>query len=349
MGVRMELNDILSQSWLRRGLLACALLPLAGLFSLLVTVRRALYRLGWLRVERLPVPVVVVGNIIVGGSGKTPLTLWLAQQLQARGRRPGIVSRGHGSLGRSGPVREVRTDSDALQVGDEPLLLRRRSGLPLFVGRDRVAAARAMLAAHPECDLILSDDGLQHYRLGRDVEIAVLDARGQMNGWPLPAGPLREPLARLRRVDALVLNGTATAPVETLPVFHMRLVGAAFYALADHTRSCEAAALGNLRLAAVAGIGVPQGFFEHLSGLGLKFTAHAFPDHHRYTAADLSAIAADVLLMTEKDAVKCAGLTHRPVWVLPVSAQVEPARSGLDLAAHVERCILEKPHGRPPA
>lgn len=344
----MELNGILQQSWRRRGMLASALLPLAGLFWLLAALRRTLYRLGWLRVERLPVPVVVVGNITVGGSGKTPLTLWLAQLLQQRGRRPGIVSRGYVGVGvcHHGQVREVCADSDALRVGDEPLLLRRRSGLPLFVGRDRVAAARALLAAHPECDLILSDDGLQHYRLGRNVEIAVLDARGLMNGWPLPAGPLREPAVRLRRVDALVLNGTVDAPVDVAPTFHMRLVGASFYALLDRTRTCDAAALSKLHLAAVAGIGAPQRFFEHLTGLGLKFSAHAFPDHHSYTAADLSAITADALLMTEKDAVKCVGLTPRPVWVLPVSAQVEPAQSGIDLVALVERCILEKPHGR---
>jgi len=342
----MKLNDILQQSWQRRSMLACILLPLAGLFRLLVAVRRALYRTGCLRVEHLPVPVVVVGNITVGGSGKTPLTLWLAQQLQQRGRRPGIVSRGHGGADQSGPVCEVRADSDASQVGDEPLLLKRRSGLPLFVGRDRVAAARALLAAYPECDLILSDDGLQHYRLGRTVEIAVLDARGLMNGWPLPAGPLREPAARLRRVAALVLNGAAVAPVEVMPTFQMRLVGASFYALHEPARTCNAAALANLRLAAVAGIGVPQRFFEHLTGLGLKFSTHAFADHHVYTVADLAAIPADALLMTEKDAVKSTGLTQRPVWVLPVSAQVEAAASGVDLAAYVERCILEKPHGR---
>lgn len=342
----MELNSILQQSWQRRSMLACILLPLAGLFRLLSALRAALYRMGWLRVEYLPVPVVIVGNITVGGSGKTPLTLWLAQQLQQRRWRPGIVSRGHGGASQSGTLCEVRADSDASQVGDEPLLLRRRSGLPLFVGRDRVAAARALLAAHPECDLILSDDGLQHYRLGRNVEIAVLDARGLMNGWPLPAGPLREPAARLRSVDALVLNGTAVAPVEVMPTFQMRLAGASFYALHEPARTCDAAALVNLRLAAVAGIGVPQRFFEHLAGLGLKFSAHAFPDHHAFTAVDLAAIDADALLMTEKDAVKCAGFTHRPVWVLPVSAQVEPAASGIDLATHVERCILEKPHGR---
>lgn len=342
----MELNCILQQSWRKRGLLASTLLPLAGIFWVLVALRRALYRAGWLHIERLPVPVVIIGNIIVGGSGKTPLTLWLAQQFQKQGRRPGIVSRGHGGIRASGKVQEVSADSDVLQVGDEPLLLKRRSGLPIFVGRDRVAAAHALLGAHPECDLILSDDGLQHYRLGRNVEIAVLDNRGLLNGWPLPAGPLREPLARIKRIDALVLNDAAVTPFEDVPLFRMGLVGATFYAMHDCTRICDAKALENLSLAAVAGIGAPQRFFDHLAGLGLNFSTHAFPDHHRYTAADLSAISADAFLMTEKDAVKCAGLTDRPVWVLPVTAQVEPAQSGMDLAAHVESCIMENPHGR---
>ncbi|MEK7738399.1 MAG: tetraacyldisaccharide 4'-kinase [Pseudomonadota bacterium] len=342
----MELIGILQKAWRKRGLLAISLLPLAGIFWSLVALRRALYRSGLLHAEGLPVPVVIVGNITVGGSGKTPLTLWLAQQFQQQGRRPGIVSRGHGGISQSGQVHEVREDSDALQVGDEPLLLKRRSGLPLFVGRDRVAAANALLAAYPECDLILSDDGLQHYRLGRNVEIVVLDQRSLLNGWPLPSGPLREPLMRLKHIDALVLNDTADAPVAVIPTFHMRLIGTTFYSIHDHTRTCDAAALDSLCLAAVAGLGTPQRFFEHLTGLGLHFSRHVFPDHHRYTAADLSAITSDALLMTEKDAVKCAGLTHRPVWVLPVSAQIDPAQSGMDLAAHVERCILEKPHGR---
>ncbi len=352
----MTLSTALLNSWQRRGPLALLLLPLAMLFALLVAVRRTLYRRGWLPSERLPVPVVVIGNITAGGSGKTPLTLWLAQQLQQAGRRPGIVSRGYAAQGAGGggTVREVRDDSAALEVGDEPLLLKRRSGLPLFVGHDRVAAARALLAAHPECDLILSDDGLQHYRLARDVEIAVLDGRGLMNGWPLPAGPLREPASRLGSVDALVLNGSATPSAEYLrgkPLFGMHLGGATFYRLDEPAQTCTAAALGGLRLAAIAGIAVPQRFFNHLEALGLKFTAHAFPDHHRFTAGDLSAIGADALLMTEKDAVKCAGFSKRPVWVLPVTAQVAPLSSGVaaGLAAHVQHCIEEKLLGRPSA
>ena len=355
----MSLSDIIQQAWRTRGALTLCLLPLAGIFALLSALRRLAYRRGWLPSERLPVPVVVVGNITVGGSGKTPLTLWLAQQLQQAGRRPGIVSRGYAAQSNQRQAHEaceVHADSDALQVGDEPLLLKRRSGLPLFVGRDRVAAARALLAAYPECDLILSDDGLQHYRLARDVEIALLDGRGLMNGWPLPAGPLREPAWRLAHVDALVLNGDdAQVPVSAeatgVPAFRMRLAGTSFYRLDDPAQVCAAHDLGKLRLAAVAGIAVPQRFFAHLAGLGLTFTRHAFPDHHHFSADDFSAIDADALLITEKDAVKCTGFSQRPVWVLPVTAQVEPLSSGAaaGLAAHVQHCIEEKLLGRPSA
>ncbi|MCX7168922.1 MAG: tetraacyldisaccharide 4'-kinase [Proteobacteria bacterium] len=345
----MEPSGVLRRTWQGHGVLALLLWLPGMVFFLVAALRRALYRLGLFRSERLPVPVVVVGNITVGGSGKTPLSLWLALRLAQAGWRPGIVSRGYaGNLPR-GRVSEVFADSSAQEVGDEPLLLKRRSQQPVFVGRDRVAVAKALLAAHPECDLIISDDGLQHYRLARDVEIAVLDERGLMNGWPLPAGPLREPAGRLAGLDALVLNGETSSPVTGVPVFHMNLVGATFYALDHPDQTCSAEALSHQSIAAVAGIGSPQRFFAQLTALGLKFTGHVFADHHRYVAAELAAIEADALLMTEKDAVKCAGLTERPVWVLPIAAQVGPAASGIDLAVHVENCIRERVHGCPPA
>lgn len=306
---------------------------MAACFFALVAARRVAYRYGLLRSERLPLPVVVIGNLVAGGAGKTPLTLWLAQQLRMRGRRPGIVSRGYGRTDES--VRKVGVGATAETVGDEPLLLARRSGCPVAVGADRVAAARVLLAAHPDCDLILCDDGLQHYRLQRDVEIAILDRRGLMNGWPLPAGPLREPAGRLADIDALVLHETAYVPDRSVPRFTMRLVGQRFYRLDDPRIVCEAGALADRRLHAVAGIGEPQRFFDHLAALGLIFTAHVFPDHHRYRAADL-AFAGDALLMTEKDALKCAGLSTLPIWVLPVDAVIEP-----DLAA----LVLEKIDG----
>jgi tetraacyldisaccharide 4'-kinase len=332
----MEL--MLQRAWQRRGLLATALLPLALLFRLFSSLRRLSFRFGWSATQRLPVPVVIVGNITAGGAGKTPLCLWLVAELRRHGRHPGIVSRGYGgTCGDS--VCEVLTDASAQQVGDEPLLLRRRAGCPVFVGRDRVAAARALLKAYPDCDVIVGDDGLQHYRLARDVEVAVLDNRLLGNGWLLPAGPLREPAERLRSVDAVVLNGFARVGLPSAPGFRMQLDGALFHRLDDPRQICPADALRDLRLHACAGIGAPQRFFDQLSGLGLHFSPHAFPDHHRYVAADLVFADCDALLMTEKDAIKCVDVTlsQCPVWVLPVTASVEPGLAEL---------ILEKIDGR---
>jgi tetraacyldisaccharide 4'-kinase len=316
------------------------LFPFSLLFRILVATRRALYRTGILPSERLPVPVVVVGNITVGGSGKTPLVIHLALALHALGRRPGIVSRGY--RGDSNDVVEVFPGSDPTICGDEPLLLACRGGCPVFVGRDRSAAARALLAAHPECDLILADDGLQHYRLQRDVELAVFDQRGAMNGWCLPAGPLREPLARLAEVDAVICNGSAVPPGLTFgrPAFRLQLRAERLRRLDDSLIECAPADLAGKKLHAVAGIGAPERFFEQLQAMGLNFTAHSFADHHDYRSADL-AFGGDAILTTEKDAVKLKRLSSPlPVWVLPVTAEVSP-----DLAAFV----LEKLNGRPPA
>jgi tetraacyldisaccharide 4'-kinase len=330
----------LAAIWRRRGPTACLLLPFSLLFVVLVALRRALYRAGLLHRERLPVPVVVVGNITVGGTGKTPLVIHLALALRVLGQRPGIVSRGY--RGDTTDVAEVMPGSDPGVVGDEPLLLARRSGCPVFVGRDRTAAARALLAAYPECDVIVADDGLQHYRLVRDVEIAVFDERGVMNGWSLPAGPLREPVARLAQVDAVVLNGITVSRAPTLdrPVFVMRLLGDSFHRLDDPRLTCSAVDLVGKKLHAVAGIGTPQRFFDRLSEMGLSFAEHAFADHHSFRVEDL-ALAGDAILTTEKDAVKLAGLSLPiPVWVLPVTAEVSP-----DLAEFV----LEKLNGHPSA
>lgn len=321
-----------------RGLRVWLLYPLSLLFLVLAALRRLAYRCGLFSSRRLPVPVVVVGNITAGGAGKTPVTLYLAKALRQMGRHPGIVSRGYG--GSFEGVREVRGDDLASRVGDEPLLLKRRSGCPVFVGRDRAAAAEALLAAHAECDLILCDDGLQHYGLQRDVEIAVLDRRGVMNGLPLPAGPLREPLSRLDSVDAIVLNGLAASPWPGCPEFVMTLAGTEFIRLGKPDLKADVPALQGFRLHALAGIGEPARFFDQLRGMGLQFIAHAFPDHHAYAADDLR-IDGDAILTTEKDAVKLASLElPLPVWVLPVDAVIDP-----DLA----RLVVEKLNGRPPA
>ena len=249
-------NNGLTAIWRENGLRARLLLPFGQLFFALAALRRFAYRFGFLRSERLPVPVVVVGNIIVGGAGKTPLTLWLAQRFLTLGRKPGIISRGYGRSGAG--IQKVGAGGTAFEVGDEPLLLARRSGCPVYVGSDRAAAARALIAAHPECDLILCDDGLQHYRLQRDVEIAVIDRRCLMNGWPLPAGPLREPAERLASVNAVVLHDTDAARVHGVPTFSMRLEGARFYRLDEPQITCAAIELAGCRLHAFAGIGEPE-------------------------------------------------------------------------------------------
>lgn len=319
--------------WCSRGILAFSLLPLGAAFFLLVALRRLAYRHGWLSVERLPVPVIVVGNLVAGGAGKTPLVIWLAEHLSALGRRPGIVSRGYGRT--TEEILEVGAERTADEVGDEPLLIARRSLCPVFVGADRAAAARALLTRHPDCDVIICDDGLQHYRLARDCEILVVDRRGFLNAWPLPAGPLREPLGRLRKVDALVCHDCPPLRFPPVPRFAMRLSGSRFYRLDDPRQEADASALARLRLAAVAGIADPPRFFAYLASLGLSFSAHPFPDHHRFRAEDLD-LPAEALVMTEKDAIKCRGLSRLPVWVLPVAAEVVP-----DLA----RFVLEKIDG----
>lgn len=314
------------RSWQGRSALAWLLLPFGLAIMPLVALRRWLYGAGLLRSVRMPVPVVVVGNVTAGGSGKTPLVLWLAARLAEEGRRPGIVSRGYG--GRGHAPRPVAPEDDASEVGDEPLLLARRGLCPVWIGTDRVAAARGLLAANPACDVLIADDGLQHYRLGRDYEIVVIDELGLRNGWPMPAGPLREPVSRIAQSDALVLNGDVPGrTVAMLPArrtFTMRLVGASFHKLGAVQRTASSSDFAGRRVHAVAAIGNPQRFFDHLSALGLEFTAHPFTDHHRYRAADLCFADCDVLLMTEKDAVKCGRFADARHWYVSVEAVLEP-------------------------
>lgn len=319
----------LQHHWYRLSPLHLLLYPLSLLFRALSALRRFFYRSGILASVRLAVPVVIIGNISVGGTGKTPLTLWLAQQLLDNGWHPGIVSRGYTKDGKQRNIPyEVSIEDAADLVGDEPLLMAQRALCPVWIGRDRPAAAQALLAAHPECDIILSDDGLQHYRLQRSAEIVVVDgARRFGNGLLLPAGPLREPVSRLHKADAVVVNGGETHGGE----FAMQLAGTSFYNLLNPERVVTAAEFAKLRLHAIAGIGHPQRFFTQLERLGLNAQPHPFPDHHRYTPSDIAFNDADAILMTEKDAVKCAAFATERCWVLRVDAQVSPALTQLIL------------------
>lgn len=310
------------------------LLPLAGLFAAVTALRRAAWRHGLLRAQHPGVPVIVVGNITAGGTGKTPLILWLAAFLHSQGRRPGIVSRGYGA--RRSDVREVLPDGMPQEYGDEPCLLARRAGCPVWVGSDRAAVARALLAAHPETDVILSDDGLQHYRLARDFEIAVIDgARGLGNGWPLPAGPLREPASRLATVDAVVINGgSRNSPwPQALP---MHLNGDRFRNLLQPQQSVTAAHFSRRRVHAIAGIGNPQRFFAQLGQLGISCMPREFPDHHPYTAQDLAFADDGEIVMTEKDAVKCAPFANARHWALVIDAEPDPRLGEMILARLAE-------------
>ena len=319
----------LQNHWHRITPLHLILFPLSLVFRLLVALRRDMYRNGMLASEQLLLPVIVIGNITVGGTGKTPLTLALAQQLAERGWHPLIVSRGFG--GTAQRPQQVSGASNPLEVGDEPLLMARRNICPVWIGRDRAKAARTALQAHPQCNVVLCDDGLQHYRLQRDAEIAVIDGERRFgNGRMLPAGPLREPESRLRDVDAVVVNGGAAAAGQ----YPMRLSGERFYSLLDPGNNVGAEHFRNKKNHAVAGIGDPQRYFRHLETLGIPFTPHPFPDHHPYRATDLSFIDCDAILLTEKDAVKCAAFADQRYWVLRVDAQIDPA-----LTEHILRKI----------
>jgi tetraacyldisaccharide 4'-kinase len=321
----------LERHWQRVTWLSVLLYPASVLFRAVVALRRNAYRKGILPSRRVPVPVIIVGNITVGGTGKTPLVLWLADFLTRQGRRPGIVSRGHGSTV-SGPHRVAPDDASA-RFADEPVLLARRSGCPVWIGRDRLAAARALLEAHPDCDTLISDDGLQHYRLQRDLELIVIDgSRGLGNGWLLPAGPLREPASRLREADALVVNGAQTQSDARPHAFAMRLEGATFLNVLDPTRTARPEQFHGRAVHAVAGIGHPPRFFAHLRDLGIAFEAHAFEDHHAFAPQDLAFAGAEAILMTEKDAVKCAGFAPAAkYWALRVDAVPDAALGALVL------------------
>jgi tetraacyldisaccharide 4'-kinase len=319
--------------------------PLSLLYGAATAARRAAYRAGIFSSSKVPVPVIVVGNISVGGTGKTPLVLWLAHYLRNRGRTPGIVSRGYG--GNEGAARRVLPDSDPLIVGDEAVLLARRSGAEVWVAADRAAAVRGLLAAQPGCDVVVSDDGLQHYALERDIEIGVVDAeRGFGNGWLLPAGPLREPLSRLAGVDAVVLNqeahivahpSAARIPGDALRCA-MRIEGHQFRNLQKPDRRVGPEFFSGKRVHAVAGTGSPGRFFRYLKGMGLYFTPHAFPDHHAFAAADLAFGESDAVVMTEKDGVKCRRFADESHWELAVDAVPDAALGDLVMRK------LEKPN-----
>ena len=307
----------IDQYWGGWNWLTLLLLPLSLLFCMLVFLRRWCYRLGLLKSTRLPVPVIVVGNISVGGTGKTPLVIWLARWLQQRGMQPGILIRGYGGRAADGPC-QVAADTPAWEAGDEAVLLSRRTGCPVYIGRDRRKSGALLLSEQP-CDVIIADDGLQHYALRRDVELAVIDGERRFgNGLCLPAGPLREPRSRLESVDLVICNGTPQAGEHA-----MRVAGTQAVSLDGRqpARSLEAFAGGPVE--AIAGIGNPERFFTTLESAGLSITRHRFPDHHPYSEKDLAPFRGKTVLMTEKDAVKCELFSVDGIWYIPADASFD--------------------------
>ena len=312
---------------------AWPLLPLSVLFTQLARARRWAYQRAGLARARLPVPVIVVGNLSVGGTGKTPLLIALAHTLRDQGYQPGLISRGYG--GRAAGVIAVTPTSDPALVGDEPVLLARRTACPVAVARRRVAAARHLLDAYG-CDVILSDDGLQHYALPRDIEIAVVDGvRRFGNGWCLPAGPLREPPARLRHVDFVVCNGGLARDGE----WPMHVRGTEAICLVDGQNK-PLAAFRDTECHALAGIGAPARFFAMLKAQDLALIQHVFPDHHAYCAAEIVFDDNKPVLMTEKDAVKCESFADARHWYVPVQAELPAA-----FTARLLHVLREKRHG----
>lgn len=286
---------------------------------MVATARRYAYREGLLRSEKLPVPVIVVGNITVGGTGKTPLVIWLVGALRKAGHSPGVISRGYGGSATTWP-QTVGSDSDPRLVGDEPVLIARRTGCPVVVGPQRVHAAQQLLANH-DCDIIVCDDGLQHYALARDLEIAVVDGVRRLgNGRCLPAGPLRERRTRLQTVDMVIVNGKSLSGEYT-----MQLAGERATMLQDPNTSHGLGHWQGKTVHGVAGIGNPGRFFDHLRAHGLTVVEHPFSDHHRFQMEDLHFSDELPVMMTEKDAVKCRAFTQPHHWYVPVSAQLEMA------------------------
>lgn len=305
--------------WYGRSTAWLLLIPLTCLFAVAAWLRRTLYRAGIFRSWSAGVPVIVVGNITVGGTGKTPVTIALARALSERGYRPGVASRGYrGNVGASPVI--VDADSDPNVVGDEAVLIARRCACPVAVHPDRVAAAKRLI--EEGVDVVVTDDGLQHYRLQRDVEIAVLDgARGLGNGILLPSGPLREPASRLRDVDVLLVNGRGDAALPAGKFTSFALEPRNAMKFDGTARPLESFA--GVAVHAVAAIGHPQRFFEMLRSHGLEVRGHALPDHALISESDLDFGDSLEIFMTEKDAVKCGALTSPRLWYVPVDLAAE--------------------------
>lgn len=307
-------KEFIENIWYTKHPLIVLLLPLSWIYTLIITLRRLCYQSGLIAVNKIDAPVIIVGNISVGGTGKTPLVIWLAEYFRSKGFKPGIVSRGYGGK-LSGKTQQVRPDSDPLLVGDEPVLISKRTACPVAISVQRSKAAEELIK-HCGCDLILCDDGMQHYSLDRDIEIAVIDGQRRFgNKRCLPAGPLREPITRLDTVDFVVSKYIASRHEYKMEYSYGDLVS-----LTDPTKSMPTSSLSGESVHAVAGIGNPDRYYSYLRNQKLKIIMHEFPDHHPFTADDIKFNDGLAVVMTEKDAVKCAAYATDYHWYLPITA-----------------------------
>ncbi len=314
-------SEFIEKVWHSSHPLGILLAPLGWLYAGFIILRRLLYQSGAIAINQIDAPVIVVGNISVGGTGKTPLVLWLVEHFREKGLKPGIISRGHGGTDSKKP-QQVRADSNPMLVGDEPVLLARNTLSPVAVARRRTEAAEELIK-HYNCNLIICDDGLQHYALGRDLEIAVIDGQRRFgNQRCLPAGPLREPLSRLHSVDLVVSKYRAMRHEYKMDYEYSDLV-----CLTDANRTLKLSEFANHSVHAVAGIGNPERFFSQLRSQNLQIIKHQFPDHHPFTAEDIMFNDGLPIVMTEKDAVKCFAFATDNHWFLPVKAELPDAFS----------------------
>jgi len=306
-------------SWYNKSKLTLFLKPFSWLFCSVVFIRKTLYRFKIIKSYQLSVPVIIVGNITVGGNGKTPTVIWLAEKLKQSGYRPGIISRGYGGLAKKWP-QQVRSDSDPLIVGDEAIVISSRTGCPMAVGPDRVEAGNALIK-HSNCDIIISDDGMQHYRLKRNIEIAVVSVNTRFgNELCLPAGPLREPIKRLDSVDFVIANGKLNSSDKA--EYNMEYNGDELYSLSDNNHRIKLSDYENKEVHAIAAIADPERFFKSLTKLNINIVEHAFIDHYVFAQTDLIFNDDLPIIMTEKDAVKCRRLNLDNCWYLPITCEI---------------------------
>ncbi|MCW9025557.1 MAG: tetraacyldisaccharide 4'-kinase [Gammaproteobacteria bacterium] len=313
----MSVARTLYNIWYNKSGVTILLRPLTWLYLLIIFVRRLFYKIHIFRSIKLPVPVIVVGNLTVGGTGKTPVVIYIANLLKRSGYSPGIISRGYGGKAKKWP-QQVRPDCDPVMVGDEAIVISRRTQCPMSVGPDRAETGR-MLHEHSHCDVIISDDGLQHYKLRRDVEIVLIDGMRRFgNGFCLPAGPLREPVSRKDQADFVITNGIAG-----YNEYSMEYRGNVAVNLLDESRHMNLDEFGDELVHLIAGVGNPDRFFEQMRNKGLNISEHAFTDHHLFAEDDLTFNDEFPILMTEKDAVKCHRFAKENMWYLPIEIHMD--------------------------